>query len=85
MMDEKTLCAIMDRRASALDHGDKTHLEQVVLEDVPALVAEVKTLGANAAKAVAFLERRYGNRGGNDWGDDEAAHIAEMLDGNVNE
>lgn len=48
-----------------------------------ALVAEVRRLRANAATAVAFLEKRYGNRGGNDWGDDEAAHIAELLDGNV--
>lgn len=46
----------------------------------PDLLRERDALRAAARTAVEFLEQRFGNVQGNDWSDEEAAHIADELE-----
>lgn len=73
----------LDRVGAASEHRRVAMVHERDRAD--GLTAEVERLRKNAETAVAFLEKRFGNPDGHDWGDDEAARIAELLEGNVDE
>ncbi len=57
----------------------KLRLSNSKLEHAVALAAK----DARIAFAVAWLEDRFGNQNGNDWADEAAGRVADVLEGNA--